>query len=313
MSGLTVLEATFIGTVLEGLTYGLYCVMFVLYIQVHTRKKRVDRDLLIYPLSTLFILCTAFFALDFVEEFLTIMRGQRRQFLVWRLNIITSAIYSFIDFIAQGVLMYRCWVVWNRQVLIIVVPFILSIISLATSLTLVGELVILGKTQQFNDPPAWFTPIGILSFSLSLAVNAIFTGLLVFKIVKTSLAFRRSGARNPGGKNDYLPLISILIESGVVLFVVELLWVVLFSLNSNEFYLFGGPIAITYGIIPTMIVVRVGMGNANNQTSSLEGNLQFTSADANSPTKLSGNTFEWSDSHTSRTLCSQDSKERLTK
>ncbi|KAF8808532.1 hypothetical protein BYT27DRAFT_7210776 [Phlegmacium glaucopus] len=304
MSDLTVLEATFIGTVLEGLAYGLYCVIFILYIQVHTRKKSVDRNLLIYPLSILFVLCTVFFALDFAEEFLTIMRGQRRQFLVWRLNIITSALYSFIDFIAQGVLIYRCWVVWNRQVLVIVVPFILSIISL------VGELVILAKTQQFADPPAWFTPIGILSFSLSLAVNAIFTGLLVFKIVKSSLAFRRSGARNPLAKNDLLPLISILIESGVVLFVVELLWVVLFSLESNEFYLLGGPIAMTYGIIPTMIVVRVGMGNPkNHQTSSLESNMQFAMADENSPTKISGNTFGWRDSHTSRTLYSQDSKE----
>ncbi|KAF8812068.1 hypothetical protein BYT27DRAFT_7183234 [Phlegmacium glaucopus] len=276
MSRLTVLEATFIGTVLEGLTYGLYCVLFVLYIQVHTRRKRVDRTLLIYPLSTLFVLSTAFFVLDFIQEFLTIMRGQSGQFLVWRINIINSTFYVFIDFIAQGVMMYRCWVVWNRQVLVIVVPFILSIISLATSLTLVGELVILGKTQQFSHPPVWFFPIGILSFSLSLVVNAIFTGLLVFKIVKTSLAFRRSCARNPGGKNDLLPLLCILIESGVVLFVVELLWVVLFSLNSNEFYVFSGPTAMTYGIIPTMIVVRVGMRNANNhQTSSLKSSIQF--------------------------------------
>ncbi|KAF8808531.1 hypothetical protein BYT27DRAFT_7241660 [Phlegmacium glaucopus] len=293
MSGLTVLEATFIGTVLEGLAYGLYCVIFVLYIQGHRRKKSADKNLLIYPLSMLFVLSTAFFALDFVEEFFTILRGQSRQILAWRLNIVTSALYSFIDFIAQGVLIYRCWVAWNRQVLVIVVPFILSIISLATSLTLVGELVIIGKTQQFNDPPAWFTPIGILSFSLSLVVNAIFTGLLVFKIVKTSLASRRSGERNPWSKNDVLPPISILIESGVVLFVAELLWVVFFSLNSNEFYLFGGPITMTYGIIPTMIAVRVGMGNSNNhETSSLESNTQFTLADENPPTTISGNTFE---------------------
>ncbi|KAF8808529.1 hypothetical protein BYT27DRAFT_7337756 [Phlegmacium glaucopus] len=293
MSRLTALEATFIGTVLEGLTYGLYCVLFVLYIQVHTRRKRVDRTLLIYPLSTLFVLCTAFFVLDFVEEFLTIMRGQRRQSLVWRLNITTTAIFSFIDFIAQGVLIYRCWVVWNRQVLVIVVPFVLSIISLATSLTLVGELVIIGKTKQFSDTPAWFTPVGTLSFSLSLAVNAIFTSLLVFKIIKASLAFRRSCVRNPRGKNDFLPLISMLIESGVVLFVVQLLWVVFFSLDSNAFYLLSGPVPMIYGIVPTMIVVLVGMGNANNhQTSSLKSNIQFALADENSPIPISGNTDE---------------------
>ncbi|KAF8808527.1 hypothetical protein BYT27DRAFT_7188840 [Phlegmacium glaucopus] len=269
MSRLTVLEATFIGTVLEGLIYGLYCVLFVLYIKLHTRRKRVDRTPLIYLLSTI------------------------RQSLLWRLNMTTSAISIFIDFIAQGVLTYRCWVVWNRQVLVIVVPFILSIISLATSLTLIGKLVIIGKTKQFSNPPAWFSPFGTLSFSLSLAVNAIFTGLLVFKIIKASLAFRRSCIRNPRGKKDLLPLICMLIESGIVLFVVESLWVLLFSLDSNAFYLLSGLVPMIYGIVPTMIVVWVGMRNANNhQTSFLNSSIQCALANENSPTPISGNTDE---------------------
>ena len=58
-------------------------------------------------------------------------KRQGDSLLVWHLNLGTSAIYSFVDVIAQGVLVgrkpkvpcfpltlpqiYRCWVVWNQK------------------------------------------------------------------------------------------------------------------------------------------------------------------------------------------------------
>ena len=83
-------EANFIGTVLEGVFYGnrlylwclmpqfisslgLYCVIFILYLRIHTSKKCADRSPLIYPISSLFILCTTFFVLDFTQEYLMVV------------------------------------------------------------------------------------------------------------------------------------------------------------------------------------------------------------------------------------------------
>lgn len=107
---------------------------------------------------------------------------------------------------------------------------------------MVGELTALGG-QNASDLPNWFTPIGDLSFTLSLVVNAIFTCLLVFKIAKTSLA---EHALSPRQKREFRPLISMLIESGIVLFVVQLLWIIFFSIESNVFYLIGGPTSMIY-------------------------------------------------------------------
>lgn len=50
---------------------GLYCIIFVLYIRAHTSKK--SRNLLVYPLSLLFALCTVYFIVDFVQQYLTIV------------------------------------------------------------------------------------------------------------------------------------------------------------------------------------------------------------------------------------------------
>ena len=77
-------------------------------------------------------------------------KGQGDSLLVWHTNLGTSSIYAFVDVIAQGVLVrrklqknpgfsfltlsqiYRCWVVWNRKLAVVVVPSILASISLST-------------------------------------------------------------------------------------------------------------------------------------------------------------------------------------
>jgi hypothetical protein len=111
-----------------------------------------------------------------------------------------------------------------------------------TSLTLVGAMSLHGP-QIRESRPVWFDPIGTLSFSLSLAVNAIFSGLLVFKIAKASQALRQTQTR---GIRDFTPLISMLIESGVVFFIVQLVYVVCFSIESVGFDLISGPVTIVY-------------------------------------------------------------------
>ena len=97
--------------------------------------------------------------------------------------------------------------------------------------------------HSMESRPVWFDPIGTLSFSLSLAVNAIFTGLLVYKIAKASLALRHTHA---GGIGDFTPLISLLIESGLVFFLVQLVYVVCFNVDRMGFTLISGPFAIIY-------------------------------------------------------------------
>ena len=112
----------------------------------------------------------------------------------------------------------------------------------ATSLTLLGELAVLGLQNAANRP-GWFTPIGTLSFSLSLAVNAILSGLLVFKIAKISLAL---GDSRGEGMTDFKPLISMLVESGLMFFMAQLVWVICFTVESVGFYLITGPITMIY-------------------------------------------------------------------
>lgn len=110
------------------------------------------------------------------------------------------------------------------------------------SLVLIGGMALHGP-QLAENRPRWYTPVGVLSFSVSLAVNAIFTGLLVFKIAKSSLALQHTHARRI---QDFTRVVSMLIESGLALFVGQMIWIICFSVESHAFALTGGSITMIY-------------------------------------------------------------------
>jgi hypothetical protein len=205
-------------------------------------------------------------------------KGQGDSLLVRNLEIAVTLIYSFVDVIAQAVLVRRkpqktldlplilltqicrCWEVWNRKLSVVVVPSILALISLGKSkiclqtvslrltqveggiLTVVGEMA-----TPPQDAGGWFTPIGfpigLASLSVSLALNAILTGLLVFKIAKASLVLRHSHARV---MPDITYLISIIVESGLVLFMAQLVLLLCFSTEGTAFNVTSGAIGMIY-------------------------------------------------------------------
>ena len=87
----------------------------------------------------------------------------------------------------------------------------------------------------------------ITSFSLSMAVNALVTGLIVFKILKVFLEVNgavTSVDRTLGstGGSKLRHVVFIIIESGMALFAVQLVRLVLYILPTNKtvYYLLVG-------------------------------------------------------------------------
>jgi hypothetical protein len=80
----------------------------------------------------------------------------------------------------------------------------------------------------------------LTSFASSMAVNALMTGLIVFKILKVFLGFKptsvekKLGSLNSTGGNKLGHIIFIIIESGMALFAVQLVRVVVTSLMDQQ-------------------------------------------------------------------------------
>ncbi|KAF8798615.1 hypothetical protein BYT27DRAFT_6897033 [Phlegmacium glaucopus] len=226
----------FFGIVLQSICFGIYCVIFTLYLRIQLNRPERWKGLLLYALALNFILCTAYFIIEIVhvQFFIDIVVLGGDPFLwgssAW-LNVSADALYIAIDFISQAILFYRCWVMW-RQLWVLVVPAIISIAFLVVSLMTIGVLI---KAPGFNTEdgpqvPDWFLDAVVSFFTLSLVVNALLTGLIVYKILSVYRDIR--GFKSPfvlgQGPNNLSPLISILIESGMITFITQLIQTIMY-------------------------------------------------------------------------------------
>jgi hypothetical protein len=89
----------------------------------------------------------------------------------------------------------------------------------------------------------WGNTLVLTSLALSMVVNALMTGLIVIKILKVFLEFkptsveRTLGSLSSTGGSKLRHIIFIIIESGMALFAIQLVRVVLSSLVSQTGYI----------------------------------------------------------------------------
>jgi len=257
----------FIGTVLTAILYGFYCVIFSLYWQIKLKPDRADRlkGVLLYAITVNFILCTAFFILTIIEtQFIAeaLLDIDSLDFALNWITIAFNALYTTIDFISQLILLYRCWILW-RQLLVMVIPCISSLGNLVVALTCLGFQI---QATVKNLPiPDWYISLLPTIFPISLGVNALVTTLIVYRIItlyNNVQATTRSLSLHGNGQRDFYPLISILIESGLITFVAQLAQSIMYKYAFNEFPLVGtGTVVILFGISATVVLVRVEMGS----------------------------------------------------
>jgi len=264
-----------VGIVFTAILYGLYCLIFGLYWRI--QFKRADRwnSVLLYALTASFILCTAYFIIDIIQVQLIITNNvlQEDSWSTYDWLVIASnALYTCIDLISQFILLYRCWIMW-RQPLVMIIPCLLSLAFLVTALTTLGFNIKFVADDVPN--PNWYLSAVTAFFFISLGVNTVVTALIVFRIITVYndiRGFRNVQASAQGnGQRDLYPLISILIESGLITFVGQLTQSIMYKYANVAFGLVAGSVVMLYGISTTVVLVRVDSGmSCDHNTSRTE-------------------------------------------
>jgi len=257
----------FIGVVFTAILYGLYCLIFGLYLQIQLKRTGRWKGVLPYAITASFILCTAYFIILIIQDQFDITMAVLNEDTFesadnW-LGVANNALYTAIDFISQLILLYRCWIMW-RQPLVMVIPSLLSLAFLGTALTTLGYNI---EFVADNVPvPDWYFSAVTAFFFLSLGMNAVTTALIVYRIMTVYNDIRgfstSSGQGNAhgSGQRNLNPLISILIESGLITFVGQLAQSIMYKSATRAFPLVGGCVVMLYGISTTVVLVRVEMG-----------------------------------------------------
>jgi hypothetical protein len=133
--------------------------------------------------------------------------------------------------------------------------------------------------------PDWYYSAVTVFFLTSLGMNMLVTALIVYKIISVyndTREFNKSSVQassHGNGRRDLSPLISILIESGLMTFVGQLTQSIMYKTAPEVFPLVGGCVVILYvrasfrlliwclisstylqGISSTVVLVRVELG-----------------------------------------------------
>ncbi|KAF9467458.1 hypothetical protein BDZ94DRAFT_1318863 [Collybia nuda] len=206
-----------------------------------------------------------------------------------------NMIYVFTNLVADFLLLYRPYVIWSRKKAIIVLPVLLILVGTGISLyALVPRAGAPTTNLVFGEIP--FGSLDTRSpLFINLTTNVILTLLTAGGIWWTSLGVRKTLGRN--ACKSYETAVALIVESGLVYSISVVVYLACISamasegqkgknieiLINDESYststfvtetIFSALTQIV-GIIPTLIVVRVGLGlGIKTERSTPIGNLE---------------------------------------
>ncbi|KAG1844552.1 hypothetical protein C8R48DRAFT_735378 [Suillus tomentosus] len=253
--------AAIMSTALEGILYGFSILMFIGTIWALTYKRRLREvnRLIVAVTVMLLILSTAHMIVDIIrlEDGLVKYRdtfpdGPAAFFAdVSQITyVIKNAIYISHTLLGDGVVIYRCYVVW-QSARIVILPSILWCCSALT-----GFSAVYSVSQATSNAGNIFTKAtGQSFFALTLSTNLISSGLLAYRIWKIECnvsALRTS-------KRTLTPILRVLVDAAILYSVVLFPTLVCFVCSNNGQYVMLDMLVPIISIAFYMVLVRVAI------------------------------------------------------
>jgi len=181
--------------------------------------------------------------------------------------------------VADSLVIYRCYVVWGFSIKIIILPLILLI---ATSVC--AYIAVFNFSQIHPGQNVFAINIaewGTALFSLSLATNIIVTFLIAGRIWWIS----RKACKLLGKeiRRKYNHTVAIVLESGAIYSVSLMTLLILYCSKTNAQYIVYDALAQIMGIVPTLIIVRVGLGLSTQDVQTYGSTLHTGVSTFNAP------------------------------
>ncbi|KAF8261168.1 hypothetical protein EI94DRAFT_1833463 [Lactarius quietus] len=254
----------------ESVLYGVYLVLFAdcVKVLIKKRRRRAGGNLRLILISvTLFMLITWHEFLDCIRLYLAYKNSEtntgadKYYFNVTStLSVMKTSVYLVETLASDLFILYRCYVVWNSNIFVIVLPVLLYFADMATGIAAVYTLSLIKPTSsaEFSLEQERITNS---FFSCTLAVNSVCTGLIAFRIWRTQ---RQTRDAKMGANLTHVSV--IVIESGAIYLSVLAANVAAFVLKSNMFNIFLDMTSPIIGIVFSLIIVRVGRGISTEDT-----------------------------------------------
>jgi len=267
--------AAIFSTAMEGILYGFSVLMFVGTMWALTRKRRMKE---INRTNTavafmLLILSTAHMIVDIVrlEQGLVTYRdtfpGGPAAFFadVTQITfVVKNIMYSLQTMLGDGMVIYRCYVVW-QSVWIIIVPSLLWIAM--TVCAFCADYKLSNATSEAGDVFAkptgqWITAFYIMSLASNLLASG-FLGYRIWRMERNISAIRTSN-------KSMMPIVRVLADAAILYSVTILTGLVCFVEANNGQYIILDMTMPIISIAFYMIIIRMAMKTTRyNNTSTI--------------------------------------------
>lgn len=240
--------APYIGAVFfETFLYGVYCVLFGICCYILMRKHKALHTVLFIFAVCMWSLATADIIYTYDIFFNKLLPGTATFQTLYPKYVM----FVTNTALADTLLLYRCFVVWGCKKRIVLGPAVLLVAA-----TIVGYLFEGASLSLFQH--SW------VYLAMTFALNVILTGLTAGRI--WHLARITKTLVDEALLKRYNTTIAMLVESGLI-YSVYMTFNLAFQNNSTANALLDAGLIQVVGIVPTLIIVQVGLGRSVNDGS----------------------------------------------
>ncbi|KAK7032675.1 hypothetical protein R3P38DRAFT_2699987 [Favolaschia claudopus] len=258
MASLTLSQGRLFGVLYEAILFGINFILFVslLYLFFQDKRKSLSQRLRLIAICFLFSLCAAHLAIG--------MRGLYIAFFVedlppdtyyldhtQPLDLIGKAVYAAATVVADSLLIYRAYTIFNGKWLVIVVP------CLSVAATLAAWIASIRAYSQQAHGTTLFTHsiarLAIISFVMSFITNVIITIMIFLRIWLAMRRFRTTGIST----SFYSQFLAFTVESGLIYPVALIIEGVFFALKNNGLEIVSGSNTQVLGIVPILLALQL--------------------------------------------------------
>ncbi|KAL0581779.1 hypothetical protein V5O48_000256 [Marasmius crinis-equi] len=281
---------------LETLFYGINISLFFSYLFIarYKRKTRTIQPVILGTAIAMFIFSTIHCSMGFSRLIIGFIELRNQEGgpgaffsdVSVPANVAKVTIHTVNSVLGDSIMVWRCYHVWGRNLLVSAVPILLIIGSAVCGF---GQSVMFANAKHLHSAfeielEHWNGSV----FILSLVTNIVVTSLIAVRIwsvlypCRKSIGDKRITLTESFNVNRYLGrqfslsktfvnyqrILVLIIESGAIYSSALIIEITLYFLGSNAFYIVYDPIAQLAAIVPTMIIVMTSLGLTSNDLNS---------------------------------------------
>jgi len=246
----------------EAVLYGCNTFLFAvsIYLMLKRSRDQGSGSKTIFILSiALYLSCFTHFVLEFIHYYTTLSTTGVKGFGDETHEHLAADVFiSVTDFIGQLIIIVRCWLLWDKNYWVTIVPSLCALAGLGCILGI--PPILLNLDPNAPVAPKSLVPLGQAGYILPLCANVMVTMLICLRIwyLSPRKKANMASARIPSGSG--LAAINIVVESGMLYLAAQLTYTVLFTMGHPAQAIAALMAVQIYGIAPTLIVIRVSLG-----------------------------------------------------